>query len=183
MKGPPGCAQPPSAPDVVTTSRGAGSRSRGLVQLRFVLAASDQRVELDRAALQRPELTRSRHEDARPARGNERVDVSRAEVDGVAARELMPGQRVVVPSRASLRPDRRDRPLPHLVDEREPTALRGFERSRMHLDPALLELRLGAETELVRRKRGEEEHGVGELRKLHGGNGASAGGLDPRIPC
>ena len=88
MKGPPGCAQPPSAPD----SRDHEPRSRveiaGLVQLRFVLAASDQRVELDRAALQRPELTRSRDEDARPARGNERVDVSRAVVDGVAAREL-----------------------------------------------------------------------------------------------
>ena len=57
----------------------------------------------------------------------------------------------------------------------------GLERSRMHLDPALLQLRLGAATELVGCKRGEEEHGVGELRKLHRRNRASAGGLDPRI--
>ena len=138
--GPPGCAQPPSAPEVVTTRRGAGSSLPGLVPLRLVLPARDERVELDRRLPQRRELARGRDEDARAPREQQRVGVAGAEVDGVAARELVPRERVVVAARMELPADRRDRPLAGVVDEREAAALRRVDRRRVHGDPARLEL-------------------------------------------
>ena len=49
------------------------------------------------------ELARGRDEDARTARRPQRCDVAADEVDGVAARELLPRQRRVVARRTSLR--------------------------------------------------------------------------------
>ena len=67
VNGPPGRAQPPRAPEVVTTSFGGGSSSPLREALGLVLPAPDQRVELDPAALEHVELARGRGEHA--ARG------------------------------------------------------------------------------------------------------------------
>ena len=111
----------------------------------------------------------------------QRVRVTGAEVDSVAASELVPRKRVVVTSRVELAADRRDRPLADLVDEREPTALRALDLRRMDGDATRLELVSGAPAVLVRRERGEEENGVGELLQLYGGDGSPAGRLFPGL--
>ena len=89
----------------------------GSVALRLVLPAAHERVELDRTLPKRRELARGRDEDARATGEQQRVGVARAEVDGVASRELVPRERVVVAAWMELPPDRRDRPLTALVDE------------------------------------------------------------------
>ena len=153
VNGPPGCAHPPSAPEVVTASFGAGSRSPGRYTSASSFPLPTTRVELDRSALERLEHARRRDEDAAPARRDERVDVARAEVDGVAAQELVPGERVVVTARAEALADDRDRPLAGLVDVDEALALRGLDDGRVHLHPTPLELRLRLAPELVRRRK------------------------------
>jgi hypothetical protein len=62
----------------------------GLVPLRVVLPASDQHIELHRAPLQDAELPSSSDEHPRTPRGAERIDVSGAEVRGIATRKLVP---------------------------------------------------------------------------------------------
>ena len=51
--GPPGCIQPPSAPEVVTTRSRLRIEIARVVALGLVLAAADQRVERDPAAAER----------------------------------------------------------------------------------------------------------------------------------
>ena len=158
-----------------------GIELSGLVALGLVLPARDQRVELHRPLLEGRELPRRRDEDARASGHQQCVGISRAEVDGVAARELVPRQRVVVAPRMELAADRRDRPLAGVVDEREAAALGSVDRGRVHGDPAGLELLAGALGVLVVAERGEEVDGVGELRELHGRDRAATRGLFPRL--
>ncbi len=92
LNGPPGCAQPPSAPDVVTTSRGSGSRSPGWYSSASSLPLPTSASSSTEPLPKRRELTRGRDEDASTPRQQQRIDVTRAEVDRVAARELVPGK-------------------------------------------------------------------------------------------
>ena len=71
-----------------------------MVALGLVLAAADQRVELDRAAAERLELTRRGRQDGCAPRQAKRVDVARDEEHRVHLRELVPRQPIVVAARA-----------------------------------------------------------------------------------
>ncbi len=113
----------------------------------------------------------------------QRVGVARAEVDGVAARELVPGKRLVVAARMELAADRDDRPLATVVDEREAAPLRRVDGARVNGDTARPRARRGERARVVVAEHGEEVDGVRELRELHGGDRASAGGLLPRLVC
>ena len=105
LSGPPGCAQPPSAPDVVTTSRGCRIDLARVVPLGLVLPARDERVELYGGLHQRRKLACRRDEHTCPAREQQRICVSCTEVDAVSAfSELVPGERLVVTTRVLLRP-------------------------------------------------------------------------------
>src|SRR5262249_30485102 len=64
----------------------------GLVPLGLVLPARDERIELDRRLAQGRELAGGRDQYAAPAREEQRVGVARAEVHGVTAGELVPGE-------------------------------------------------------------------------------------------
>ena len=97
------------------------------------------------------------------------------------AGQLGPGQPIVAPERAELRPDGRDRPLPHLVDVHERPALRARIRGRMDVDASRLELGPGATAELVVPERGEEMRLVGEQRKLNRGDTSTATRLLPLL--
>jgi hypothetical protein len=125
------------------------------------------------------ELPRRCDEDPRTSRQPDRVLVARAEVHGVAARERVPGERVVVPTWAELGPDGRDRPLARVVDVREPAPLRRVHEGSVHDDPAPFQLGLRATSEVAGSEHDEELDGIGELRELRGGDRASARCLFP----
>ena len=78
----------------------------GVVALRLVLPAPDQRVELDGATAQDLDLARRRGEHARAARAAQRLDVTGDEEHRVHLLELVPRQAVVAP-RADAASDRR----------------------------------------------------------------------------
>ena len=67
----------------------------GLVALGVVLAARDERVELDSRGVQRRQLARGRDEHARPPRLPDGRGVTGGEVDAVDLVELLPRQRAV----------------------------------------------------------------------------------------
>src|SRR5205823_2176956 len=67
-----------------------------LEALARVLPAPDDHVDLLLGPPQGPELTRRRDDDPRPARGPDGRDVAADEIDGIAARKLLPRQRAVV---------------------------------------------------------------------------------------
>ena len=164
VKGPPGRAQPPRPPEVVTTSRGSGSSSPGVYRSASYF-----------------ELPRRRRQDARAARLHERVDVAGDEEDGVHAGELVPRQAVVVAARPELRPHGRDRPLPAGVDVRERPALGTFLGRGVDDDSTRLELLARPVAELVVPERGEEVRFVGEQGELHGGHAAPSAHLLPLV--
>src|ERR687895_2543537 len=124
------------------------------------------RVELDASTLERRKNTRRRDEDTRAAGGLQRVDVAGAEVHGVAARELVPGKRVVVAAWLLPRAEDRDRPLPHLVEIREAAPLRLLVHRGVELEADALDLDPRASPDLVGAERGEEQHRVGEMGEL-----------------
>ena len=179
--GPPGWAQPPSAPDVVTASRGGGSRSPGRWRSASSLPLPTSASSSTAPRWSDRKLPRGRDEHARAPRVPQRVDVARAEVDGVAARKLVPGQREVVTAGAELGPDHGDGPLARVVEVGEALALRRIDEGRVHFDPTLVELGLGGAAQLVVPEHGEELHRVGELSELDGRDRAPARRLSPRV--
>src|SRR6185437_4217347 len=104
-----------------------------------ILPAADEHVEQLVSAYERRELARGRDEHPRPARGGKRGDVTADEVHGVAAQELLPGQRRVLARRHVLAPEHGDRALADLVDIRERTPLRLTGARRMQGDAARLD--------------------------------------------
>jgi hypothetical protein len=131
--------------------------------------------------LERRELARGRDQDACTASQEQRVGVARAEVDRIAARELVPRERLVVAARMELAPDRDDRALAAVVDQHEAPSLRSLHAARVDGDASRLELLAGEPAVLVVAENGEEVHRVGEPRKLHGRDRPSAGRLLPRL--
>src|SRR4029453_16275945 len=110
---------------------GPGVGASRSIHLGLVLAAGDDRIELDAPALERGELSGGRDEDACPPGAHDGVGVTGAEIDRIAARDLVPGKGRVVSARAELGADRRYRPLPHLVDVREPATLGRVDERRV----------------------------------------------------
>src|SRR5262249_56532073 len=94
-----------------------------LVGLAGVAAAADDRVQLHLRLDERGELARGRDEDTRGAGGAEGGRVAAREVDGVVARELGPGERVVL-ARDELVTKERDRALAGVVHVGDGAALR-----------------------------------------------------------
>ena len=144
---------------------GLGIELPGLVPLGLVLPARHERVELHRPLPERRELARGGDEHTSASRQEECVGVSRAEVDGVAARELVPRKRLVVAARMELAADRDDRPLATVVDEDEAAPLRCIDGARVNGDAAGLELLARDPPVSVVAEHGEEVDGVGKLRR------------------
>ena len=107
----------------------------GLEALRRVLAAADEHVDLLGGALQRRELARGRDEHGRTPRAPKRGDVAADEVDGVAARELLPRQRRILARRDAASPEHGDRALAVLVDVRVRAPLRLARGRGVHVTP------------------------------------------------
>ena len=150
-----------------------------MIALRLVLAAPDQRVELDASSAERGEVAGGGGEDGRTAGPGERIDVAGDEQDCIHLGQLVPGQRILVAPRPHLRSHGRDRPLTELVDMRERPPLRTWLVARVHVDAVLLELGARAPRELVVSEGSEEVRLAREERELDRGHTSPAADLFP----
>ena len=153
----------------------------GLVALGVVLAARDERVELDPGRVQRRQLPGGRDEHARTPRLAHRLGVAGGEVDAVDAVELLPRQRALAARRARLVPDHRDRPLPHVVHVTEAAPLRLVAAGRVDADAGRLQPDPALRAEVVAAQQAVERGAAGEPRQLHRRDAAAAGGLRPDL--
>ena len=182
LYGPPGWAQPPSEPAVETTSLRRRLEVAGLVALGLVLAARDERVELDARRVQRRQLARGGDEHAGSACLTHRFGVAGREVDAVRLVELLPRQRPSPPLRPRLLADDGDRPLADLVHIDEPAPLRLVRRRRVHADAGSLEPDPSVRAALVAAEKAVERRLAGEPRQLDRCDATAAGRFLPRLP-
>lgn len=136
------------------------------VRLGLVLAAANERVELDARPPQRRQLARGGDEHARPPRRLESVDIARREERGVHRSKLVPREPIVVTTGVELRTDGRDRPLTVLVAVHERPARRLVTGGGVNHDPTPLERLARLAAGVVVADHREEEHLVGKKREL-----------------
>src|ERR671910_105578 len=154
-----------------------------LVTLSVVLAARNQRVELDTRRVQGRQLPRSGDGGARAARLPHRLGVARGEVDTVHAGQLLPRQCAVAALRPRLLADHRDRALARLVDVTEAPPLRLIARGRVDVNTCPLELLPAAGAELVSPEAAVERGRALEPGQLDGRDAPAARGLRPPFAC
>jgi RNA polymerase sigma factor (sigma-70 family) len=149
--------------------------------LTLVLAAPDERVEVDPARVQDRQLPRGRNEDTRPTRLAKCRDITADEVRRVGTRELLPGEVGIVAARDELRPQHGDRPLGGIVEKAEGAPLRLGRPCRVHRDAAGGELSCGCRPQLVAAERRVERGRSGQRGKTRCGDSPSPGRLLPRL--
>ena len=159
--------------------RGAGDRA-GIERLRLISRAAHQHVGGHPRLDERPE--RAARHDHQPslARRGERLRVARGHVRDVGALEQVPRERIRT-ARLQSFAERHDRPLVAVVDQRHgPPGLvvadRRMDRQPERRQPALAQL-----AQVVVAHRREHVARARQLRELHGGDGATSGGLVPRL--
>jgi RNA polymerase sigma factor (sigma-70 family) len=164
---------------------GRSDETRGRIELAdaiplaLVAAAVDESVELDARVDERGQHAGGGNESAGSPRFPECRRVAGREVDRVDLIQVLPRERVGR-MRIEPGPDRRDRPLPAVVEVREAAPLRLVAEGRLDAHSELPELALGPVPELVIPERREEDDVAGEPQELARGDGAPSGGLDPR---
>ena len=159
--------------------RGARDRAR-VERLRLVSRAADQDVGGDPRRGERLERAAGHDQQACLPRRGEGLGVARRHVRDVGAVEPVP-RKGVRTARLQAFAERHDRSLVAVIDQRHGSpglvvADRRVDRQSERRQPSLAQL-----ADVVVADRREQVARAGELRELHGGHGAPAGGLVPRL--
>jgi RNA polymerase sigma factor (sigma-70 family) len=170
-------------------SRGRYDQGRRRVQvtrvvaLALVLPTPHERIELDRCATDRLELTRCRDEHARPSRPQQSIHVSGYEEHRIRVCKLVPGEHVVVTPWSMLLTHGCDRSLAVLIDLRQRPPLGSTHDGRVHPHAALDQLGSGLTTKLVVAENGEQRCLTNESRELDRRNSPATTCLLPCLGC